>query len=73
MIELYAQHHKCTDHRDRVYGLRDLVLQRKDSLVVNHSKSDLDVFLDVARLDLLDSKSTRGMACRILSVVSDGA
>jgi len=59
-IELYAQHHECKDLRDKVYGLRELVPQWKDVLVVDYSKSILDVFLDVAKLGLFKSKAHGG-------------
>jgi hypothetical protein len=59
-IELYAQHHKCKDLRDKVYGLRELVPQWKRSLVVDYSKSILNVFLDIASLDLFNSRAHGG-------------
>ncbi|KAF2994066.1 hypothetical protein E8E13_002425 [Curvularia kusanoi] len=59
-IELYGQHHKCKDQRDEVYGLRELVPQWKHNLIVDYSRSVLDVFLDVARLDFLNSEAHGG-------------
>jgi hypothetical protein len=60
MITLYAQHHECSLPKDKVYGFRELVPQWKENLVVNYKRSDLEVFLDVAKLNLFESKKHGG-------------
>jgi hypothetical protein len=72
VIEVFAQHHECSLPKDKVYGFRELVPQWKENLVVNYKRSDLEVFLDVAKLDLFESKKHGGIACSISFVVSNG-
>jgi hypothetical protein len=55
VIEVFAQHHECS------LGFRELVPQWKENLVVNYKRSDLEVFLDVAKLDLFESKKHGGL------------
>ena len=61
VIEVFAQHHECSLPKDKVYGFRELVPQWKENLVVNYKRSDLEVFLDVAKLDLFESKKHGGL------------
>ena len=42
--------------KDKVYGFRELVPQWKNRLIVNYERSDLEVFVDVAKLDLFEPK-----------------
>lgn len=60
VIKVYAQHHECSLPKDKVYGFRELVPQWKENLVVNYKRSDLEVFLDVAKLDLFEPKKHGG-------------
>ncbi|OXV07873.1 hypothetical protein Egran_04363 [Elaphomyces granulatus] len=60
VIGVYAQHHKCSLPKDKVYGFRELVPQWKENLVVDYKRSDLEVFLDVAKLDLFEPKKHGG-------------
>lgn len=60
VIEVYAQHHECSLPKDKVYGFRELVPQWKEKLVVNYKRSNLEVFLDVAKLDLFEPKKHGG-------------
>ena len=60
VIKIYAQHHECSWPKDNVYGFRELISRWKEKLVVDYRKSDLEVFLDVARLGLSDSKQYGG-------------
>jgi len=60
VIKVFAQHHECSRPKDKVYGFRELVPQWKENLVVNYKQSDLEVFLDVAKLDLFESKKHGG-------------
>lgn len=60
VIKIYAQHHECSWLKDKVYGFRELIPKWKEKLVVDYKKSDLEVFLDVARLGLFDSKQHGG-------------
>jgi hypothetical protein len=61
VIKVFAQHHECSRPKDKVYGFRELVPQWKEHLVVNYKQSDLEVFLDVAKLDLFESKKHGGL------------
>jgi hypothetical protein len=61
VIKVFAQHHECSLPKDKVYGFRELVVQWKESLVVNYERSDLEVFLDVAKLDLFKSEKHGGL------------
>ena len=60
VIKVYAQHYKCSLLKDRVYSFCELVPQWKENLVVNYKRSNLEVFLDVAKLDLFELKKHRG-------------
>jgi hypothetical protein len=60
VIWIYAQHHECSLPKDKVYGFRELVPQWKENVVVNYKRSDLEVFLDVAKLDLFEPKKHGG-------------
>jgi hypothetical protein len=60
VIEIYVQHHGCRDLKDKVYGFRELVPQWKDNLVVRYERSDKEVFVDVARLDLFEPRKHGG-------------
>jgi len=60
VIGVYAKHHKCSLPKDKVYSFRELVPQWKENLVVDYKRSDLEVFLDVAKLDLFEPKKHRG-------------
>jgi hypothetical protein len=60
VIEVFAQHHECSLSKDKVYGFRELVPQWKENLKVNYKRSDLKVFLDVAKLDLFEPKKHGG-------------
>jgi hypothetical protein len=60
VIGVYAQHRECSLPKDKVYGFRELVPQWKENLVVNYKRSDLEVFLDVAKLDLFEPKKHGG-------------
>jgi hypothetical protein len=53
VVEIYAQHHECSLPKDKVYGFLELVPQWKENLVVDYERSDLEVFLDVVRLNLI--------------------
>ncbi|CAI6342359.1 unnamed protein product [Periconia digitata] len=65
VIRIYAKHHECSCLKDKIYGFRELISRWKEELVVDYKKSDLEVFLDVARLGLFDSKQYGGqyIAC----------
>lgn len=52
VVGVYARHHECSCLKDRVYGFHELVSQWKENLVVDYKRSDLEIFLDVAKLDL---------------------
>src|SRR5256885_6844270 len=60
VIGVYAKHHECSLPKDKVYGFRELVPQWKENLVVDYKRSDLEVFLDVAKLDLFEPKKHGG-------------
>ena len=60
VIKVYAQHHECSLPKDRVYGFYELVPQWKENLVVNYKRSNLEVFLGVAKLDLFKPKKHGG-------------
>jgi hypothetical protein len=60
VIGVYAQHHKCSLPKDKAYGFRELVPQWKENLAVDYKRSDLEVFLDVAKLDLFEPKKHGG-------------
>lgn len=60
VIEVYAQHHECSLPKDKVYGFYELVPEWKEKLVVNYNQSDLDVFLDVAKLGLFEPSKHGG-------------
>ncbi|KAI9775913.1 MAG: hypothetical protein M1839_000702 [Geoglossum umbratile] len=74
VIGIYAQHHECKLPIDKVYGFRELVPQWKESLVVDYKRSDLEVFLDVAKLDLFEPKKHGGLhvAFRLWSAMGLG-
>ena len=59
-IVVFAQHHNSSSLKDKVYGFRELIPQWKENLVVDYKRSDLDVFLDVAKLGLFEAKEHRG-------------
>jgi len=59
VLQVYAQH-GCKCPKDKVYGFRELISTWKDKLVVNYDKSDLEVFVDAARLGLLDPRNHGG-------------
>ena len=59
VLKVYAQH-GCKCPKDKVYGFRELIQAWKDNLVVDYEKSDLEVFLDAARLGLLDPQKYGG-------------
>jgi len=61
VVHLYAQNHECTDFRDKAYGLRELVPQWNDNLVVDYTKSTSEVFVDVAKLGLFKAKAHGGI------------
>ena len=61
VIEVFAQYHNCRRPKDNVYGFRKLVPQWKDNLVVNYERFNLEVFLEVAKLDLFNLKRHRGL------------
>lgn len=54
VIDVFAEHHECSNPKDKVYGFRELISQQKGSLEVNYNQPDLQVFLDIAKLDLLE-------------------
>jgi hypothetical protein len=56
VIGVYAKHHECSLPKDKVYRFRELVPQWKENLVVDYKRSDLEVFLDVAKLDFHNQK-----------------
>lgn len=60
VIRISAQHHECSLPKDKVYGFRELVPQWKENLVVDYKRSNLEVFLDVAKLDLFEPKKHGG-------------
>ena len=60
VIQIYTQHHECSLPKDKVYGFRELIPQWKENLVVDYKRSDLEVFLDVAKLDLFEPKKHGG-------------
>jgi len=60
VIRVYAQNHECRLPKDKVYGFRELVHQWKENLVVDYKRSDLEVFLDVAKLDLFEPQRYGG-------------
>ena len=60
VIGIYAQHHECSCPKDKVYGFRELVPQWRENLVVDYARSDLEVFLDVTKLDLFEPKKHGG-------------
>lgn len=74
VIEVYAQHQECRLPKDKVYGFRELVPQWKENLVVDYKRSDLEVFLDVAKLDLFEPKMHGGprVAFRLWSAMGLG-
>jgi len=74
VIGIYAQHHECKLPIDKVYGFRELVPQWKENLVVDYKQSDLEVFLDVAKLDLFEPKKHGGLhvAFRLWSAMELG-
>ncbi|KAH8621277.1 hypothetical protein IG631_24050 [Alternaria alternata] len=61
VIGVYARHHKCERPKDKVYGFRELVSQWKEGLVVDYRRSDLEVFLDVAKLGFFEPKNHGGL------------
>lgn len=61
VIEVCAQHHECSLPKDKAYSFCELVPQWKENLVVNYKRSDLEVFLDVAKLSLFESKMHWGL------------
>jgi len=60
VIGVYARHHECSLPKDKVYGFRELVPQWKENLVVDYKRSNLEIFLDVANLDLFEPKKHGG-------------
>jgi hypothetical protein len=44
VIGIYAKHHECSCPKDKVYGFRELVPQWRENLVVDYTRSNLDVF-----------------------------
>ncbi|OCT48981.1 hypothetical protein CLCR_04936 [Cladophialophora carrionii] len=60
VVEVYARH-KCSDPKDKVYGLRELVEEWRKKLTPYYKKSVLEVFLDVARLDLFKQENHGGV------------
>ena len=60
VIEVYTKYYKCSLPKDKVYGFRELVPQWKENLVVDYKRSDLEVFLDVVKLDLFEPKKHGG-------------
>ncbi|KAI9865353.1 MAG: hypothetical protein M1813_002242 [Trichoglossum hirsutum] len=74
VIGIYAQHHECKFPIDKIYGFRELVPQWKENLVVDYKRSDLEVFLDVAKLDLFEPKKHGGLhvAFRLWSAMGLG-
>lgn len=61
VIEIFAQYHDCSRPKDKVYGFRELIPQWKEDLVVDYERDDLEVFMDVAKLDLFDLKKHGGL------------
>ncbi|KAH8595398.1 heterokaryon incompatibility protein-domain-containing protein [Bisporella sp. PMI_857] len=61
VIRVFSQYHECSLPKDRVYGFRELVQQWRENLIVNYQQSDLEVFLDVAKLDLFESEKHGGL------------
>jgi len=61
VIEIYARHHECYCLKDKVYGFRELRIQWRESLIVDYTQSTKRVFLDVAKLDLLDQRKHGGI------------
>ncbi|ETI26153.1 hypothetical protein G647_02930 [Cladophialophora carrionii CBS 160.54] len=60
VVEVYARH-QCCDPKDKVYGLRELVKEWREKLKPEYKKSVLEVFLDVARLDLFKQEKNGGL------------
>ena len=56
IIRVYAKYYECSLLKDKVYGFRELVPQWKENLTVDYKWSDLEVFLDIAKLDLFELK-----------------
>jgi hypothetical protein len=54
VIEIYAQYHDCCLPKDKIYGFLELVPQWKNQLVVDYGRSNLEVFLDVCKLGLIE-------------------
>lgn len=50
---------KCSNPRDKVYGLRQLLLH-PEALSVDYSKDTMDVFMDLLRLGLLTRDEPNG-------------
>ncbi|KAH8797863.1 heterokaryon incompatibility protein-domain-containing protein [Xylogone sp. PMI_703] len=61
VITVFSQYHECSLPKDKVYGFRELVPQWKENLIVNYKRSDLEVFLDIAKLDLFEPKRHGGL------------
>lgn len=61
VVKIYARH-ECKDPRDTVYGFLELIPPWKEKLVVGYeNKSTLKVFVDAARLGLLERKLHGGL------------
>ena len=60
VVRVYAQYHECSDPKDKVYGFRELVPQWRENLVVNYNQSNLEVFLDVAKIELIKPNTQGG-------------
>lgn len=60
VVEVYAQHHHCGCMKDKVYGFLELVPQWKERVTVDYKQSDRAVFLDVAKLGLLETTEGGG-------------
>lgn len=56
VVTIYAKYHGCSCPKDKVYGFRELVPQ----LVVDYRKTNLEVFLDVARLGSFEPEEHGG-------------
>ena len=61
VIGVYAQDHDCSEPKDKVYGFCELVPRWKEQLVVDYKRSGLEVFLDVAKLGLLEPQEHGGL------------
>lgn len=57
-IMIYARYHDCTDPRDKIYGLRELVWEWRD-VKVDYGQSLPSLYREVKRCSLLDAENKR--------------